>query len=419
MIVAGAAGVVASVAFGGINPANAATPFLQGISAMVNMPLPLVYAGAAAMVARTGSVEYLTHVARRVLRKRISLLAAVFVVIYAAISYTGIGALAATLILAPLSRSTFGNAPGLIAGMGIAGCAAMAASPVTAIGLVSSKLAGLDPMAYGNAMRPYALLFLAGGAGIAAIGARLDSPARHQPESPPDPKGESCSSNGTDPTFTTSTLITRATPTDLLKALPAVLLILLVALGPALAGAAPSSPLAAALVNPLVVMFAVGGASKLCLGTSLNQVASHFAEGTADILVILFSAGVFIGFMNVISPLGPFETISGLVLKVPFVSRVLLPVACTATFLLGALIGASISGALPLILPVWLSGGIPPETAGLMAISLALGAQLSPVQINVLAFSRTYDMPAPFIIRITSPYIVVAGVCLVALSALR
>lgn len=93
LLFAGLVGGVLTMIIGGIGIGEATGIFIGGVSNMLGITVPILYAASAAMVAKAGSIQALVELARRSLKGRISLLAGIMVLIQAFATYmAGLGA---------------------------------------------------------------------------------------------------------------------------------------------------------------------------------------------------------------------------------------------------------------------------------------------------------------------------------------
>ena len=122
-----------------------------------------------------------------------------------------------------------------------------------------------------------------------------------------------------------------------------------------------------------------------------QKVSSNLIDGSRFILTTLFGVGIFLGFINMIGYLGTFAELSGLIANAP--EWIVIFLACLLAFVIAIPSGAFAAGVLTLILPTLvLIPGLSPLAFGLIAISVGLGTQISPVQINVAALSEGFKV---------------------------
>src|SRR5690554_6005711 len=93
MLVAGLAGGVIAVIIGGINLDQISSLFVGGISNMLGITIPILYASAAVMVSKAGSIQALIKLSEKGLKGRIAILAGIIVLIQGFATYmAGMGA---------------------------------------------------------------------------------------------------------------------------------------------------------------------------------------------------------------------------------------------------------------------------------------------------------------------------------------
>lgn len=388
MLVAGAAGGLVAVLIGGLAVKDANAVFMKGLPSMLGITVPIMYAAAATMVAKAGSIKAVVGLAQRGLGGRVGLLGAFMVLIQALATYmAGMGA-GNTMVTAPLVAAAVGGAPAVIAGMAIATAASFTTSPASTETVLAAEFSGREVVAHATAMQPYTFLFWALGMALAVWGVMRQGAQARKDE-------------GADET--------QHLPTGRLwiQALPAIALLLLVVLGGKLNGL-----IGMPLFAPFGILLVTVVLTFLCTPLSLDESAEALTEGARFILVTLFSVGLFLGFINMIGEIGTFKAIAEMAAQAP--KSIVVPVAALAAFLVAIPAGAMTAGVLTLILPTLAAMGLPSEAMGLVAIATGLGTQISPVQVNVAALGQGFKKDIVEIVRGNLPYVLAAfGILLV------
>lgn len=389
MLVAGAAGGLIALVIGGIALKDANAVFMKGLPSMLGITTPIMYAAAATMVGRAGSIKSVVVLAQRALGKRIGLLAGFLVLIQALATYmAGMGA-GNTMVIAPLVFAAVGASPAIIAGMAIATATSFTTSPASTETILAAEFSGRDVVLHANAMMPYTYLFWLLGIGLAIWGVWKHGVLNDA--------GQEDDNTGS---LSTGALWKQS--------IPAIALLSMVILGGKLNGLIGLPIFAPAGVIIITVIL-----TALCSTMTLDETAEALSEGARFILVTLFSVGLFLGFINIIGEIGTFAKIAEMAAKAP--SSIVVPVAAMAAFLVGIPAGAMTAGVLTLILPTMAAMGLPSEAMGLVAIATGLGTQISPVQVNVAALSQGFKKDIVQIVRGNMPYVLGAQALLLVI----
>lgn len=392
MLVAGALGGITAMIVGGIGLGDASQLVVDGIADLLGVIVPILYAAAAAMVAKGGATQAVVTLAQRGLGTRISLLAGLMVLIQALATYTaGLGA-GNTMVTAPLVAAAVGAVPHVVAGMAIATAASFTTSPASTETVVTAEFAGVELIEHANAMLPFTILFWAVGIGMAIWGV-----ARH-----------GALIQGRDGAAT-SEIADLPTARLWLRALPGVALLLLV-----VAGSRINDAIGVPLFTPVATVVIVVVLTYLCSPLSLNDTAETLVDGAQFILVTLFGVGIFLGFINILGEIGTFERIAQTAEFAP--QAVVVPVAAIIAFLVAIPAGAFTAGVLTLVLPTLSTVGISSIGLGLVAIAAGLGTQISPVQINVAALSYGFGREIMDIVKGNFRFVLSALALLLVLS---
>lgn len=390
MLVAGAAGGLIALLIGGLALKTANDAFMKGISSMLGITTPILYAAAATMVAKAGSIKAVVSLAQRGLGKRMGVLAGFLVLIQALATYmAGMGA-GNTMVVAPLVAAAVGASPAVIAGMAIATAASFTTSPASTETILAAQFSNREVTAHAAAMQPYTYLFWALGIGLAIWGVWRQSSQRREEEAQIE-------------------AVQTSTGRLWVESLPAIALLVLVVLGGKLNGfiGAPVFTPAAIILFTTVLTF-------FCSPLKLDEVAEALSDGARFILVTLFSVGLFLGFINIIGEIGTFKAIANMAGRAP--QSIVVPVAALAAFLVAIPAGAMTAGVLTLILPTLAAMGLPSEAMGLVAIATGLGTQISPVQINVAALGQGFKKDIVDIVRGNIPYVMGAFALLLVIA---
>ncbi|MGE4194468.1 MAG: transporter [Pseudodesulfovibrio sp.] len=391
MLVAGLAGGVLTMLIGGLSIGSATGIFLGGMKQMLSIIVPILYAAAAAMVARAGSVQAIVELAQRYLKGRIAILAGVFVLIQAGATYmAGMGA-GNTMVIAPLVAAAVGCIPGVVAGMAIATAACFTTSPASTETAIAAKAAATELTLHASNMLPYTIFFVLCGAALAAWSVWRKGAIVNTPEGGEDQEE------------------TMALSKLWITALPA-----LVLLGLVVGGNFLNALIGIKLFTPMTIIIATAGAVVACSKLNLTETCEALTDGARFILTTLFAVGIFLGLINMMAEIGTFKEIAGLASTVS--PSFVLPVAILIGFGVAFPAGAFCAGVLTLILPTLSNLGMPSEAMGFVAIATGLGTQISPVQINVAALGQGFNLPIMGVVRANLPYVLSALAVLMVLA---
>jgi len=358
-----------------------------------NYLAPVVYAAAALMIARSGSIKALIEGLRRLLRGNLAYLAAAIVLVQGFATYmAGLGA-GNTMVIAPLMAIAVGFLPEVVAGMAIATAVGFTTSPASTETALAATAAGMEVGNFANMMLPFTIVMYLLAAGLAFWGVSKKGNLLRQ--------GEQVVNE-----------YANASTQDLwFKIIPALTFLVIVVLGSTFNSFLPFPVLVpiinVILVAILVVIFGKG---------KPNDVGQNLIDGSQFILTTLFGVGIFLGFINLIGFLGTFAELASLAGSAP--SWIVVVVACLFAFIIAIPSGAFAAGVLTLILPtLTLLGTLSPLAFGLIGISVGLGTQISPVQINVAALANGFKISTFDVIKGNMKY-VVAAAGLIAVVAL-
>lgn len=366
MLFAGLCGAVTAMIIGGIAPVEAGNMVMEGIGTMFSYTAPILYAAAAVMVSKGGSIQAIVDIAQHALKKKIALFAGFLVLIQAFATYmAGMGA-GNTMVIAPLVAAAVGAVPEVIAGMAIATAVGFTTSPASTETVLAAEAAGRDVVEHASSMMPVTILFFLLGAALAVYGVYKRGTMIVKREKEEEQQDQ----------LTTGQLWVRA--------VPAINVIITAVL--------------TACLTPL----------------KINKTCDALGEGSRYILTTLFSVGFFLAFINIIAKLGTFEELAALVGNAP--QAVIVPCAMIMGFLIAIPSGAFCAGVLTLILPTLSLLGMPSEAMGFVAIATGFGTQVSPVQINIAALSEGFKQDIMKTVRSNIKFVVGALILLIVLS---
>lgn len=391
MLFAGLMGGILAVIIGGIDLQKASQMFVGGITNMLGITVPIIYAAAAAMVSKAGSIESLVELARRRLKGKLSILAGIVVLIQAFATYmAGMGA-GNTMVTAPLIAAAVGAVPEVIAAMAIATAVGFTTSPTSTETILAAESAGRDVISHASAMMPYTILFYLLAAGLAIYGVHK--------------RGALIKGNVHKEGISEE----KSNGALLKQSIPAIALLVMV-----VAGSKINSLIGINLISPATAVIITSILTVLLTPLNIDKTCDALIDGSRFILTTLFSVGIFLSFINMIGELGTFQQLAALASNVP--EAVVLPVAMIIAFLIAIPSGAFTAGVLTLILPTLSALGLPSEAMGLVAIATGLGTQISPVQINVAALAEGFDTDIIDVIKGNLKYVLGALALLIVIG---
>lgn len=393
MLFAGLVGGILAMIFGRISIGEASGIFIGGISNMLSITVPILYAAAAVMVSKAGSIQALVELAKRGLKGKISILAGIIVLIQAFATYmAGMGA-GNTMVTAPLMAAALGAIPEVVAAMAIATAVGFTTSPASTETILAAESAGREVAAHATAMMPYTIAFYILAALLAVYGVyKRGAMIQAGKEDTKHQESES-----------TSVLIK--------KAIPAIALLTMV-----VAGSYINTLIGISLFSPATSVIITAVLTVLLTPLNTDETSEALIEGSRFILTTLFAVGIFLSFINMIAELGTFQQLAVLVDKAP--QPIIVPAAIIVAFLIAIPSGAFTAGVLTLILPTLSVLGLPSEAMGFVAIATGLGTQISPVQINVAALAKGFDLEIIDIIKGNLKYVLGALVLLIILAVI-
>ncbi|MBU5436959.1 hypothetical protein KQI42_02995 [Tissierella sp. MSJ-40] len=391
MLFAGLVGGILAILIGGLEFSKAAQMFVGGISNMLGITIPIIYAASAAMVSKAGSIESLVELSRRSLKGKISVLAGIIVLIQGFATYmAGMGA-GNTMVTAPLVAAAVGAVPEVIAAMAIVSAVGFTTSPASTETVLAAESAGRDVIAHAAAMRPYTIAFYLLAAGLAIYGVHKRGVLIKE-----NVKKENNSND-------------KSNKTLLKQSIPAIALLVMV-----VGGSKLNALIGINLFSPATAVIFTGILTVILTPLSITETCDSLIDGSRFILTTLFAVGIFLSFINMVSELGTFQQLAALASNVP--ESIILPVAMIIAFLIAIPSGAFTAGVLTLILPTLSALGLPSEAMGFVAIATGLGTQISPVQINVAALAEGFDIDIIDVIKGNLKYILGTLVLLIVIG---
>ena len=197
--------------------------------------------------------------------------------------------------------------------------------------------------------------------------------------------------------------------TLLKQSIPAIALLVMV-----VGGSKLNSLIGINLFSPATAVIFTSILTVLLTPLTIDETCESLIDGSRFILTTLFAVGMFLSFINMIGELGTFEQIAALASNVP--EAIILPVAMIIAFLIAIPSGAFAAGVLTLILPTLSALGLPSEAMGFVAIATGLGTQVSPVQINVAALAKGFEIDIIDVIKGNLKYILGALALLIIIA---
>lgn len=388
MLFAGLVGGAIAVVIGGFSLGDVNGAVMEGVKTMFSYTAPILFAAAAVMTAKGGSVQAVVKMAEKALKGKIAIFAGILILIQAAATYmAGMGA-GNTMVIAPLVAMAVGAVPEVVVAMSIVTAVGFTTSPASTETVLAAEAAGVDVMVHANNMLPLTLLFIVLGVVLAVYGVSK--------------RGVLVSNN--------KNAVSEDIQGNLfIRALPAIALLTFVILGSRINGL-----LGFVVFTPVTTVMLTAILTAIFTPLGITKTSEALIDGSRYILTTLFGVGIFLSFINLIARLGTFEQLAGLVANVP--STLIVPSAIIMAFLIAIPSGAFAAGVLVLILPTLSLLGLPSQAMGFVAIAVGFGTQISPVQINVAALSEGFGVDILQICRNNVKFILVSLAILIALS---
>lgn len=349
---------------------------MDTIPGMLSIVVPVMYSATALVVAKTGGFDALLGLSRKIIGKRQYLIAAVIVLIQALATYAaGLGA-GNTMVTGPLAFAVIGAVPQLVAGMAVGTAASFMTSPSGADAAAISKITGVEITTYADTMLPFAIVLWVIGMLLAAYGVYKRGSIMKE-----------------------DNIADMALKTMILKSIAPIYFIIVVLAGKSLNGLLGGYE----LFTPAFNMISTIVIAIILTRRPMNKASEDLVENSAFLLTKLFSIGIFLGFINILAEIGTFTYVAGLLNSVP--SFISIPAAILTAFLIAIPSGAYSVGVTSMIMPLLVESDLTIVQMGLVAIAIGLGTQMSPVQINVAAFSQTFNMEITQVVKNNAPYV--------------
>lgn len=393
MLFAALVGGIIAVIIGRMDLGDVSKTFIGSVSNMLGITVPIIYAAAAAMVSKAGSIQALVEMARRGLKGKVAILAGIIVLIQGLATYmAGTGA-GNTMVTAPLAAAAVGAIPEVIVAMAIVSAVGFTTSPASTETVLAAESAGVDVVTHSSTMMPYTIALYLLAAGLAIYGVHKRGSLTRINN-----KTEELEDN-------------RTTGTLFKQSIPAIALLVMV-----VAGGKLNSLIGINFFSPAMAVIMTSILTVLLTPLNINETGDALIEGSRFILTTLFAVGMFLAAINLIAELGTFAQLAAIASKVP--EAIILPTAIIIAFLIAIPSGAFAAGVLTLILPTLSVLGLPSEAMGFVAIATGLGTQLSPVQINVAALSKGFEIEIIDVIKTNIKYILATLVLVIIIAVI-
>jgi len=396
MMIAGLAGAIVAIIIGGLGIPQITGLYLGGVGQIMGITSVMIFAATAQLLSEMGAVRAIVDITMRIFGKRLYLAAGLLVLMQATAVYAaGLGA-GNTLVIAPMVNSLIGFVPEVVAAMSIVSPSSWATSPSSAESAYVSSQWGVDVQEYAAFMRPYVFAMWIFAIALAVYGTYRRKIKREiDPEELDKPLGGL-----------------------MFKALPFLVFLLLILFGPwlnQLLGRVIFSPVTTPFIVIVLALIAFWDSSK-AWNDNLSDTGKLFVESGRPILYYLFMAGSFLGFINMLQEIGTFQTLAGYVSFAP--PSALLLAAVVIGFLVALPAGAYTVATDILIIPTLALAGVPGNAFGFVAMAVAYGAMISPVQINVAATATSFKKEISDVISNNTPYMPLALIVLLILLAI-
>lgn len=386
MLFAGFIGGVIAMIIGRITIEDASGIFLESISKMLSITVPIIYAAAASMVSQAGSIKALVNLANRKLKGRTDILAGIIILIQGLATYmSGMGA-GNTMVIAPLAMQAVGFVPEVVGSMAVITTFGYTTSPASLESILVGDAVNITAQEHAMSMGIFTLTFFALAIINGVIGVRRRNIIKENED-------DLSSSN-----------------VELVKnSIPFIALLLMVILGSSI-----NKLIDIKIFTPVTIVIFTSILTTIFTDYSINDTSNALVKGSTFILTTLFSVGMFLGFIELIASLGTFTEIANLLKYIP--ENLVLPASILLAFLIAIPSGAYTAGVFTLILPSLITLGLPGRALGFVVIATGLGAQISPVQINVAALADGFDKSIEEIIKSNVKYVLTAVTILIIIS---
>ena len=389
VIVAGLVGGVLAVIIGGLDLGQAADLFMDGSVELIGIEPIILFAATAMVLARAGSMSSTLKIIENRFKGRVELVVTAMVIVQALSVYVAGTGAGNTLITAPLILAAIGFNSWVVGALSVASAAAWSVSPAAAESAFISQAMGMSVADYVAFMRPYAVIIWLLAAILAYIG--VVKAKKEGTLKPGLSDGSAGAPEDVGKTADGAELGDKNVE-PWKRSLPFFLLLVLIVFSPIvnnLTGMELLSP----LTIPLVVLVVMA----LLVKVKFNIVASEFIESSKIIMGYLFMAGVFLGFINMLTEIGTFEVLANLPAGLPIALLGL--GGLVISFFIAIPAAAYTTAVLIFVVPVLQAIGVPTAYFGFVTMIVALGAMISPVQVNVAASAHGFQTT---ILRIVS-----------------
>ncbi|ABM10526.1 putative integral membrane protein (plasmid) [Paenarthrobacter aurescens TC1] len=341
MLVAAFIGGALAIILGRLDAVVINKLFTEGITKMLGMTVPILYAATASMVTKAGSINSVVNLANHYFKGRIAILAGFMVLIQGVATLMSGLASSNSIVIAPLVFAAFGAVPEVIAGMTIVSAVAFSTTPVSGHAVVAAQMAKIDIFEYFSLMQPIVALFFVIGIGIAVFGVLK--------------RGTMFKGTGSE---TSENAAAAEDATDSvnqmwIKAVPFIALLIM-----AVFGSNINKLIHINIFTPAINVIITVILTMVCAKFSPREASDALVDGSRIFLVTLFSVGLFLGFINMIGEIGTFVAIANLVNNVPQV--LVVPIAILIGYLLAIPVGALSTAVAALILPTLAAIGLSP-----------------------------------------------------------
>lgn len=398
-LVAGFFGALFAIIVGQTTPGTFTGTFLGGLGDIMAITSVMIYAATALTLGQAGAIDAMMGLLKKASKGRVEIIAGGMVLIQGLATYAaGLGA-GNLLVTAPLVFAALGGIRGVIAALGIVSSAAWATSPASAEAAFISSQMGIDPTTYAAMMRPYTAVIAVIAIGIAVVATwRAKKAGNIEPGDVTDTQDtDGGLDNGSGMTVEPSADSMDNLGEQLRRATPFLFLLLIIVVGPTI-----NNMVGTTLFTPVTIAALTIGLLVLLVDEGVEDIGDMFVESATPILKYLFMVGLFLGYIVIIREFGTFDAIASVVGVLPLA---LVGVgAMVFGFLIAIPAGAYTVALLTIIIPVLEGVGVPTQVYGFIAIAVAQGAMISPVQISVVALAHGFNEDILDIVKNNLPF---------------
>lgn len=396
-LVAGFFGALFAIIVGQTTPGTFTGTFLGGLGDIMAITSVMIYAATALTLGQAGAIDAMMGLLKKASKGRVEIIAGGMVLIQGLATYAaGLGA-GNLLVTAPLVFAALGSIRGVIAALGIVSSAAWATSPASAEAAFISSQMGIDPTTYAAMMRPYTAVIAVIAIGIAVVATWRAKKAGNIEPGDVTETGDSDLDSASGMTVEPSADSMDDLGEQLRRATPFLFLLLIIVVGPTI-----NSMVGTTLFTPVTIAALTIGLLVLLVDEGVEDIGDMFVESATPILKYLFMVGLFLGYIVIIREFGTFDAIASVVGVLPLA---LVGVgAMVFGFLIAVPAGAYTVALLTIIIPVLEGVGVPTQVYGFIAIAVAQGAMISPVQISVVALAHGFNEDILDIVKNNLPF---------------